>query len=85
VRREVDGEMRRGVTFVRELVPRRAIAAIARLAYNEPYSVARMRSTVPTTLVDQPGRVAYEWDAGGSPSTIGDTRASATAGRSSTK
>jgi uncharacterized protein YqjF (DUF2071 family) len=27
----------RGVVFIRELVPRRAIATIARLVYNEPY------------------------------------------------
>ena len=27
----------RGVVFIRELVPRRAIATIARLLYNEPY------------------------------------------------
>ena len=37
VRREVGGEVRRAVTFVKEIVPRRAIAAVARLAYNEPY------------------------------------------------
>ncbi|MEO8352504.1 MAG: DUF2071 domain-containing protein [Chthoniobacteraceae bacterium] len=37
VRRLIDGEWRRGVTFIREIVPRRAIAAIARCIYNEPY------------------------------------------------
>jgi uncharacterized protein YqjF (DUF2071 family) len=38
VRREMpDGEIRRAVVFIRELVPRRAIALIARLVYNEPY------------------------------------------------
>src|SRR5689334_2274538 len=31
VRRELDGDVRRGVVFVRELVPRRAIATVARL------------------------------------------------------
>lgn len=37
VRREVKGELRRGVCFVKEIVPRRAIAIMARWAYNEPY------------------------------------------------
>ena len=32
VRRKVDGAWRRGVVFVREIVPRRAIALIARVA-----------------------------------------------------
>ncbi len=36
-RRSADGEVRRGVVFVREIVPRRAIALVARAAYNEPY------------------------------------------------
>src|SRR6187402_115091 len=31
------GELRRAVVFVRELVPRHAIAALARWIYNEPY------------------------------------------------
>ena len=33
----------RGVVFIRELVPRRAIVAVARLLYNEPYQHAPMR------------------------------------------
>ena len=36
VRRETNGAVRRGVTFIRELVPRAAIAGVAKLAYNEP-------------------------------------------------
>lgn len=42
VKRRVGGEERRAVTFVRELVPRSAIAMAARLAYNEPYMSASM-------------------------------------------
>lgn len=42
----------RGVSFVRELVPRHAISWVARLVYNEPYAVARMRSSV-TGLADR--------------------------------
>ena len=37
-RRGEDGEWRRAVVFVRELVPRRAIALVARWLYNEPYT-----------------------------------------------
>jgi uncharacterized protein YqjF (DUF2071 family) len=59
------GGVRRGVVFVRELVPRVAIAALARLVYNEPYRAVRMRSTVPAAPVEAPGRVTYEWRAGG--------------------
>jgi uncharacterized protein len=37
VRREHAGELRRGVVFIREIVPRRAIAWVARTVYNENY------------------------------------------------
>src|SRR5262245_38215678 len=36
VRREVGEETRRGVVFVKEIVPRFAIAAVARTLYGEP-------------------------------------------------
>lgn len=61
------------MTFVRELVPRRAIAAIARLTYNEPYTAARMRSTVPASAVDRPGRLAYERVVEGAPGSVAAT------------
>jgi hypothetical protein len=65
VRRELPtGEMRRGVVFVREFVPRAAIALVARIAYNEPYRAVAMRSTVPATPVAAPGRITYEWRTG---------------------
>ncbi|MGH7623417.1 MAG: YqjF family protein [Gemmatimonadaceae bacterium] len=59
-----DGEVRRGVVFVRELVPRAAIAYAARAVYNEPYLAVPMRSTAPAIATDAPGRVAYEWRIG---------------------
>ena len=66
VRRELPGgEVRRAATFIRELVPRRAIALTARLAYNEPYQSAPMRSTAPAGLTAAPGRLVYEWQTGG--------------------
>ena len=66
VRRDVPGEApRRGVAFVRELVPRAAIALVARVAYNEPYRAVPMRSRVPAAVVADPGRVEYAWETGG--------------------
>jgi uncharacterized protein YqjF (DUF2071 family) len=59
------GEVRRGTTFVREIVPRAAIAHTARLCYNEPYLALRMRSTAPRAAAADPGRLAYEWRGGG--------------------
>lgn len=58
------GEVRRGVVFVRELVPRAAIAWLARLAYNEPYAALPMRSTVPPRMGDDPGRATFAWRLG---------------------
>ena len=42
-RREADGSVKRGVVFVREFVPRRAIAWVAQKFYEEPYL------TIPTS------------------------------------
>ena len=42
VRRRTEAEVRRGVVFVKEIVPRAAIAAIARTIYGEPYERWRM-------------------------------------------
>ena len=44
-RRAADG-WRRGVAFVRELVPKRAIATVARLAFCEPYAAVAMSHEV---------------------------------------
>jgi uncharacterized protein YqjF (DUF2071 family) len=64
VRREVAGEMRRAVTFIREIVPRRAIALVARLAYNEPYVARPMRHALDRGGGGAPIRVSYEWRQG---------------------
>jgi uncharacterized protein YqjF (DUF2071 family) len=61
VRRESRGELRRGVVFLRELVPHRAIAAVARAFYNEPYRAVPMRSTI---AHDPAPHVSYEWSLG---------------------
>ncbi|HYL46254.1 MAG TPA: DUF2071 domain-containing protein [Candidatus Limnocylindrales bacterium] len=46
VRRESAGEIRRGVVFIREIVPRRAIASIARIVYGENYVALPMRHRI---------------------------------------
>jgi uncharacterized protein len=80
VRRNVrGGAVRRGVVFVRELVPRAAIAGLARLAYNEPYRAVPMRSVVPAALVDAPGRLTYEWRTGAAWQRLAATAAGAPA------
>jgi len=61
VRRHVNGETRRGVTFIRELVPRAAIAWAARLTFNEPYVTTDvMREMLPEDG-GMAGRLRYEW------------------------
>jgi uncharacterized protein len=55
VRRVTGGEVRRGVVFVREIVPRRAVAAVARLAYGENYVALPMSHSV------TPDSAEYRW------------------------
>jgi uncharacterized protein YqjF (DUF2071 family) len=54
---------RRGVVFTREIVPRQAIALVARRWYNEPYIALPMRHAVTMDGAEQgkTGRVRYEW------------------------
>jgi hypothetical protein len=49
VRRDVGAERRRGVVFIRELVPLPLVAGTARLTYNEPYHTVPMRHTLVAT------------------------------------
>ncbi|MBV9242167.1 MAG: DUF2071 domain-containing protein, partial [Acidobacteria bacterium] len=42
VKRETNAETRRAVCFVKEIVPRFAIATVARMMYGEPYERWRM-------------------------------------------
>ena len=55
VRREVEGEIRRGVVFIKEIVPKRAIAWVARVVYNENYIALPMRHEVDAVSA------RYEW------------------------
>jgi uncharacterized protein len=62
-RNDGDGGWRRAVVFVREIVPRRAIATVARWCYNEPYTAAPMRHEVEMAGATDgaPGRARYAW------------------------
>lgn len=55
-----DGSIRRAVVFVRELVPRRAIATVARVVYNEPYLAVPMTHAIDLDA-RAGGSVAYRW------------------------
>jgi len=62
VRKKSADTWRRGVVFIRELVPKIAIAVTARVFYGEPYLALPMRSEVE----DKDGivRAKYEWRRG---------------------
>ncbi|BCS34935.1 hypothetical protein TBR22_A41610 [Luteitalea sp. TBR-22] len=77
VRRE-GREVRRAVVFVRELVPRAAIATVARVVYNEPYLAVPMRHDV-ALAPDTGGTVRYGWRHGGADFEIGATASGAAA------
>lgn len=60
VRRKVGDEVRRGVVFVKEIVPKSAIAWVAKTVYNENYAAHRMEHDVhpPENGV---GVAGYRW------------------------
>ncbi len=63
VRRVEGAEVRRGVVFVKEIVPRAAIAFVARALYGEPYVTMTTASEV---RADAAGKTAgYSWRQGG--------------------
>lgn len=55
VRRKADDGWRRAVVFVKEIVPRYAIAFLARAVYNEPYLALPMSHRI------EPDSAAYHW------------------------
>lgn len=63
VRRQAGDEVRRGVVFIREMVPRRAIAWVARTFYNENYVALPMAHEI-RFVGDDSRRVAYRWRSG---------------------
>ncbi len=62
VRKKSADTWRRGVVFVRELVPRRAIALVARVFYGERYRALPMKHDI--EHVDLRLRVEYAWRPG---------------------
>lgn len=60
VRHAAANEIRRGVVFVKELVPKFMIAWVARNVYNENYEALPMRHSV-----DPGQRARYEWELAG--------------------
>ena len=69
VRREAEDGLRRGVVFVKEIVPRRAIAWLARALYNENYVALPMSHEItaagPGVSLEALQRVEYGWLHGG--------------------
>jgi uncharacterized protein len=57
----VNRQGRRGVVFLRELVPKRAVAVLARLAYRENYSCVPMAHHA---VIGDTGKVDYSWHLG---------------------
>jgi uncharacterized protein len=63
VRRKAGGDDRRGVVFIAEVVPRRAIATTARLAYGENYTCLPMKHRIEAEELSRTAE--YKWRVGG--------------------
>lgn len=63
IRRWCDEGCRRGVAFVKEIVPRRAVAIVARTVYDENFVTRPMRYTIETDISEpaSASRVEYSW------------------------
>jgi uncharacterized protein len=62
VRKMPDGTVRRGVVFVREIVPKFAIAFVARTIYNEPYLACPMDESVSDTHAEYRWKTQGKWN-----------------------
>lgn len=62
VRRKTDTGWKRGVVFVKEIVPKAAITFVAKTLYGEPYATHPMRHTWKTDGEAQ--HIEYEWKVG---------------------
>ncbi len=67
VRRKSGDEWRRGVVFIKEIVPLPAVTLIARWVYHENYVTLPMRHQIefPEAMGDRRGSIAYSWKWGG--------------------
>jgi uncharacterized protein YqjF (DUF2071 family) len=59
VKRREDPRLKRGVVFIQEIVPRRAISLVARIVYNENYRRLPMRHEIAPAVAGL--SVQYEW------------------------
>ncbi len=64
VKRETEYEVRRGVVFIKEIVPRQAIATVARVLYGEPYERWEMSN------FRDAEHVGYSWTRGACTNTL---------------
>ena len=67
VRRKAPEGWRRGVVFIKELVPRLAIAWTARTFYNEPYLALPMSHQIGTSDSNEIKSARYSWQFNGKP------------------
>ena len=62
VRREIDGQYRRGVVFIKQIVPHRMVALVARRVYHERFVAMPLRcSLVFPSDSSQPQKITYQW------------------------
>ncbi len=64
VRRRTAEGWQRGVVFIREIVPKRAIALVARVVYNEPYLALPMSHRVPAEGAGGVYQFGWRWRGG---------------------
>lgn len=69
VRRKAEDGWRRGVVFIKEIVPRVAIALVARTFYNEPYIALPMAHEIEHSS-DSVKSAEYSWRIGGKRNSI---------------
>jgi hypothetical protein len=60
VRRRERSELRRGVTFIREIVSLPAVTLVARIAYAENYMTLPLRHSI--NLTESGGSIEYSWE-----------------------
>jgi hypothetical protein len=73
VRRKERGVWKRGVAFMKEIVPKHAVTTVARILYGEPYVTHPMRHSIRRTTAGIDLR--YEWRRGGRWESIAATAA----------
>ena len=64
VRRRTSEGWRRGVAFIKEIVPRRAVAIVARVLYDENFVACPMRYSITNGADTLPTHVEYAWYCG---------------------